>query len=86
MHVIENEFLKVDILKSVVVKVIILSRYVCFDETMTINKSRRISLTCLPYCTITSVYTNIPSCRRDDSKTSFPLQEGIFVYSRVFVQ
>ena len=34
----------------------------------------------------TSVYTNIPSCRRDESKTSFPLQEGIFVYSRVFVQ
>ena len=29
----------------------------------------------------TSVYTNIPSCRRDESKTSFPLQEGIFVYS-----
>ena len=25
--------------------------------------------------------TNIPSCRRDESKTSFPLQEGIFVYS-----
>ena len=34
------------------------------------------------YC----VYTNIPSCRRDESKTSFPLQEGIFVYARVFVQ
>ena len=34
----------------------------------------------------TNVYTNIPSCRRDESKTSFPLQEGIFVYSRVFVQ
>ena len=34
----------------------------------------------------TSVYTNIPSCRRDDSKKSLPLQEGIFVYSRVFVQ
>ena len=28
----------------------------------------------------TSVYTNIPSC------TSFPLQEGTFVCSRVFVQ
>ena len=36
--------------------------------------------------TFTSVYTNIPSCRWDESKTSFPLQEGIFVYSRVFVQ
>ena len=34
----------------------------------------------------TSVYTNIPSCERDESKTSFPQQEGIFVYSRVFVQ
>ena len=34
----------------------------------------------------TGVYTNIPSCRRDESKTSFPLQEGIFVYSRVIVQ
>ena len=34
----------------------------------------------------TSVCTNIPSCRRDESKTSVPLQEGIFVYSRVFVQ
>ena len=34
----------------------------------------------------TSVYTNIPSCRRDKSKTSFRLQEGIFVYSQVFVQ
>ena len=33
-----------------------------------------------------SVYTNIPTCRRDESKTSFPLQEGIFVYSRVLVQ
>ena len=33
-----------------------------------------------------SVYTNIPSRRRDGSKTSSPLQEGIFVYSRVFVQ
>ena len=33
-----------------------------------------------------SVYTNIPSCRRGESKTSFPLLEGIFVYSRVFVQ
>ena len=35
-----------------------------------------------------SVYTNIPSCRREESKTSSPLhvQEGIFVYSRVFVQ
>ena len=31
-------------------------------------------------------YTNIPSCWRNESKTSFPLQEGIFVYSRVFVQ
>ena len=31
----------------------------------------------------TSVYTNIPS---GESRTSFPLQEGIFVYSRVFVQ
>ena len=31
----------------------------------------------------TSVYTNIPSCRRDESKTSFPLQEGIFVYTLV---
>ena len=31
----------------------------------------------------TSVYTNIPSIRRDESKTSFRLQEGIhvFVYS-----
>ena len=29
-------------------------------------------------------YTNIPSCRRDESKMRFPLQEGIFVYSRVF--
>ena len=28
----------------------------------------------------------IPSCRRDELKTGFPLQEGIFVYSRVFVQ
>ena len=27
----------------------------------------------------TSVYTNIPSFRRDESETSFPLQEGIFV-------
>ena len=34
----------------------------------------------------TSVYTNIHFCRRDESKTSFPLQEGIFIYSRVFVQ
>ena len=33
-----------------------------------------------------SVYTNIPSCRQDESKTSFPLQEKIFVYLRVFVQ
>ena len=33
-----------------------------------------------------SVYTNIPSCRRDESKTSFLLQEGIYIYSRVFVQ
>ena len=33
----------------------------------------------------TSVYTNIASCRRDESKTSFPLQEEILVYSRVFV-
>ena len=32
----------------------------------------------------TSVFTNIPSCSRDESKTSFPIQEGIFVYSRVF--
>ena len=32
-----------------------------------------------------SVYTNIPSYRQDESKTSFPLQERIFVYSRVFV-
>ena len=30
----------------------------------------------------TSVYTTIPSCRWDESKTSFPLLEGIFVYSR----
>ena len=35
---------------------------------------------------LTSVYTNIPCCRRDELKTSFPLQEGIFVYSQVFVQ
>ena len=28
-----------------------------------------------------SVYTNIPSSRRDEFKTSFPLQEGMFVYS-----
>ena len=34
----------------------------------------------------TSVYTNIPPCRRDEMKRSFLLQEGIFVYSRVFVQ
>ena len=34
----------------------------------------------------TSVYTNISSCRRDESKTNFPLQEGIFIYSRVLVQ
>ena len=34
----------------------------------------------------TSVYTNIPTCRRGESKISFPLNEGIFVYSRVFVQ
>ena len=34
----------------------------------------------------TSLYTNIPSCMQDESKTSFPLQEGIFVYSQVFVQ
>ena len=34
----------------------------------------------------TSVYTNIASCRLEESKSSFPLQEGIFVYSRVFVQ
>ena len=27
----------------------------------------------------TDVYTNFPSCRRDESKTSFPLQEGIFI-------
>ena len=33
-----------------------------------------------------SVYSDIPSCRRDESKTSFPLQEGIFLYSPVFVQ
>ena len=35
---------------------------------------------------LTSVYTNITSCRRDESKASVPLQERIFVYSRVFVQ
>ena len=34
----------------------------------------------------TSVYTNIPSCSRDESKATFPLQEGIIVYSRMFVQ
>ena len=34
----------------------------------------------------TSVYTNTPSCRWDESKTNFSLHEGIFVYSRVFVQ
>ena len=34
----------------------------------------------------TSVYTNIPSCMRDKSRASFPLQEGIFVYSWVFVK
>ena len=33
----------------------------------------------------TSAYINILSCRRDESKTKFPLQEGIFIYSRVFV-
>ena len=33
----------------------------------------------------TSVNINIPLCRRDESKTSFPLEEGIFVSSRVFV-
>ena len=27
-----------------------------------------------------------PPCRRDEMKRSFLLQEGIFVYSRVFVQ
>ena len=27
----------------------------------------------------------IPSCGRDESKTSFPLQEGIFVCSRVLL-
>ena len=35
---------------------------------------------------LTSVVTNIPSCRQDELEKSFPLQEGIFVYSRVFVQ
>ena len=30
---------------------------------------------------IPGAYTNIPSCRRDESMTSFSLQEGIFVYS-----
>ena len=34
----------------------------------------------------TSGYSNIPSCRQDESKTSFLLQDGIFIYSRVFVQ
>ena len=29
------------------------------------------------------MFTYIPSCRRDESKTSFPLQEGIFVYTLV---
>ena len=31
----------------------------------------------------TSEKTNIPSCRRDESKMSFPLQEGIFCYIRL---
>ena len=34
----------------------------------------------------TSAYSNITSCRQDESKTSFTKQEGTFVNSRVFVQ
>ena len=30
----------------------------------------------------TSVYTCIRSCRRDESKTSFPLQERILFYAK----
>ena len=38
-------------------------------------------------CTILRmyIYANFPFCRRDESKTSFSLQKGTFVYSRVFV-
>ena len=60
----------------------ILSSHVCKYQ---LNKKRCFNKLALFY-NFTSVYTNIPSCRRDESKTSFPLQEGIFAYARVIVQ
>ena len=42
--------------------------------------------TITPILQFKSVHTNIRSCMQDVSKTSFPLQERIFVYSWVFVQ
>ena len=59
-----------------------LSSHVCKYQ---LNKKRRFNKLTLFY-NFTSVFTNIPSCRRGESKTSFPLQEGIFVYSRVIEQ
>ena len=38
------------------------------------------------YASFIVQYTDIPSYRLDESKTSVPLQGGIFVYSRIFVQ
>ena len=51
-----------------------------------IEKNRCLSNKLALLYNFTSVYTNISSFRRDESKTTFPLQEAIFVYSQVFVQ
>ena len=59
-----------------------LSSHVCKYQ---LNKKHCFNKLALLY-NFTSVYTNVLSCRRGESKTSFPLQEGIFVYSRVNVQ
>ena len=58
------------------------SSHVCKYQ---LNKKRCFNKLAILY-NFTSLFTNIPSCSRDESKTSFPLQEGIFVYSRVIVQ
>ena len=52
----------------------------CFKDWSQSNKLGMYYMSALLY-NFTSVCTNILSCRRDKSKTSFPLQEGIFVYS-----
>ena len=59
-----------------------LSSHVCKYQ---LNKKRCFDKLAILY-NFTSVFINIPSCSRDESKTSFPLQEEIFVYSRVIVQ